>query len=187
MNLERALEAQRVKLLRLLTGWFAVVALLSGGPFALPLPRWVRAFLRDMLTRAEYAAQCLVLVSARLQAGDRGVAVQNAPVSFLPLLSVQPVEDVPSTQILLCRMRALRRLLETLPRHGRRLLRSARPKKVAGPSAFWRHPKRGFAAMVAVPQWIAPEVERPPDRVRSVVVTLRSRSVRTGDICVGCS
>lgn len=183
MDLERALETQRVRLLRLLTGWFAVVALLSGGPFALPLPRWVRAFLSEMLTRAEYAAQCLVLVSAGLQAkGERGGA--GLRVSAPPLQQHQSGAGVPTTVALIRRMKALRRLLQDLPRRGRRLLRIRRAvSRVVGAVSFAPEDRAAGSAR----QWIAPGEERPPDKVPALVLTLRSRPFRTGGVCVGCS
>ena len=66
VDFKRALETQRVKLLRLLAGWVFMLGILSGGPFALPVPRWVRAFFETLVIRAEYAAQSLVQVSVYL-------------------------------------------------------------------------------------------------------------------------
>jgi len=135
VEIERALETQRVKLLRLLTGWFAVVVLLSVGPFA--APRWARVFLDDLLVRAEFAAQCLVRVSAGLQA-DACWAV------------------------LIRRMKALRRLLQDLPRYGRRMLRPLDAHESA--ATFGNSLMNLDRTHRVSPQWIAPGVERPPDK-----------------------
>ena len=161
VGLERALETQRVRLLRLLTGWLAVVAVLSAGPLAVPLPLWARAYFDDLLIRAELAAQYMVQVSARIQArGEFGSAGATcvAPAS----LDLVP-EDVPSTAALLRRMRALRRVLLDLQRFGLRLLRR-REGRAARPAVTWEHLTHSVLRF-DVPQWIAPTVERPPDRV----------------------
>ena len=181
VDLERALEAQRVRLLRLLTGWLAVVALMSGGPLALPLPRWLRAFFADLLIRVEFAAQCMVQVSACLQAGQSGTVSSLRPMPVLR--PAHSVDDVPSVVALLRRMKTLRRLLRDLPRHGRRLLRRCESRRVSRRTS-WAGLSRG-ASGFAMPQWIVPEVERPPDVVGTIFVTLCSRSVRTGGVCVG--
>lgn len=161
MNLERAMETQRVKLLRLLTGWFAVVAFLSAGPVSLPLPRWVRAYFADLLLRAELAAVYLVQVSARLQAGDQWRVIQEPLSPFVRF--DQSGQAVPSTAALLRRMRALRRVLQDLKRAGRRRLRRMGRTETVRPFPF--APNREGRAIAAAPQWIAPGVERPPDRL----------------------
>jgi len=184
VDLERALETQRVRLLRLLTGWFAVVAVMSGGPFAVALPRWVRAVFADLLVRAELAAQCLVQVSARLQAGDRWGFVEDASSSFVPLDAAGRTDDVPSTAALLRRMRALRRLLQNLPHFGRRLLRRL---DVGEARVFFGvAPAHDCRTPAASPQWIAPGIERPPDRLGiDLALEWCSRSDRTGGIWRG--
>ena len=160
VGLERALETQRVRLLRLLSGWFAVVAVLSGGRLAVPLPLWVRVFFDDLLIRAELAAQYMVQVSARMQArGDfamaEGVFVQPARVALAP-------DEVPSTDALMGRMRALRRVLRELPRYGRRLLRRLRGRAID--RIALSDDRARDVSRPALPQWNAPQVERPPDK-----------------------
>ncbi len=156
MEIERALETQRVKLLRLLTGWFAVVVLLSVGPFA--APRWARVFLDDLLVRAEFAAQCLVRVSAGLQADARWAVVAEVP----SLSESDSVDGVPSTAVLIRRMKALRRLLQDLPRYGRRMLRPLDAHESA--ATFGNSLMNLDRTHRVSPQWIAPGVERPPDK-----------------------
>ena len=161
MDLERALEMQRVKLLRLLTGWFALMALVSGGSLAFPLPRWARSFFVDLIVRAEFGAQCLVRVSAHLQAGERWALAENSVSSFPVLEAGDAGEDVPSTAALIRRMKALRRLLRDVPRYARRLLRPLVADDRAGHGAVACGSMR---KELASPQWIAPQDERPPDK-----------------------
>jgi len=179
VNLERALEMQRVKLLRLLTGWFAVVALITAGPLAVPLPRWVRAVFADLLVRAEFAAQCLVRVSARLQAGERWAVAGASRSAFVGLATANCADDIPSTTALLRRMRALRRLLQDLPRFGRRLLRRLSDDSA---DAFLESiPTHESRAPSVAPQWVVPGIERPPDRLGiDLNLALRSRSFGDG-------
>ena len=167
MNVERALETQRVKLLRLLTGWFAVVVLLSAGPLALPLPVWFRSFLAGVLTRAEFAAQCLVRVSVCLQAHGGGCGAYDVPRSDFALGSDEELRDaLPSSEVLIRRMNALRDLLENLPRHARRLLSV---QTVVGEAFDFRAPPRAFLSRdrltTAGADWIGPRVDRPPDKM----------------------
>ena len=160
VDLERTLEIQRLRLLRLLTGWISVLGVLSFAPATLPLPRWIRAFFDRVLLRAELAAQFLVQVSALQQA--TGDLVAHVPRERAQ--SQQSVE-VCSTQMLLRRMIALRDVLENLPRHARRLLRV---RKIAGEALNYsapprRLPVRGRMATVTA-DWMLPRVERPPDK-----------------------
>ena len=165
MDLERALETQRARLLQLLAGWVVMLGFLSAGPLALPLPRWVRAFFATLVTRAEFAAQSLVQVSACLQitggAVDPVRGQRPAPTS-------EATSDVPSTQALFQRIEALRLLLETLPRHTRRLLRV---QKSVGVAFDYSVPLRVLVSQdhgaKAGANWVAPRVERPPDKAQT--------------------
>ncbi len=160
--MERTLETQRVKLLRLLAGWFTIVELVSMGPLRVELPRWMRSFLQTVLIRAEFAAQSLVIVAAC-------VAVKNGAGGSLPCRApsvrcshpTEYADDVPSTLAILRRMRALRALLKDLPRRGLRLLRTARRPRTA----------RCQSSVVVIPElhdWAlaARRIERPPDKAR---------------------
>ena len=164
MDFERAIETQRVKLLRLLTGWVVMLGVLSGGPLALPVPRWVCAIFQALLVRAELGAQYLIQVSAFTQTSGGAIAAVSAlrPPS-------ENSDTVPSAQSLLQRMCALRNVLENLPRHARRMLRV---KRVAGEAFDYAAASSASAvrfALVAVdPDWIVPRVERPPDKLRSL-------------------
>ena len=160
MDLERSLETQRVKLLRLMAGWVAVLGVLTFGPVALPAPRWVRACFDAVLTRAELATQFLVRASALMHGAD-GLMVS-------PLVACarkQQDADVPSAQVLFARMEALRDVLTNLPRYARRLLRV---RKQAGEAFDFTEPSRVAPARVRFAgrhaDWTAPRIERPPDK-----------------------
>ena len=160
MNLERTLETQRVRLLRLLAGWIAVLGVLSFGPVALPMPRWVRAFFDRVLIRAELAAQFLMRAIALTQATS-GLVTQTPMARTERRMAV----DVPSAQMLLRRMKALRDVLEDLPRYARRLLRvwntAGEAIDFSAPPCLI--PANGTLAMVSA-DWVQPRIERPPDK-----------------------
>jgi len=158
VDLERAIETQRMALLRLLSGWIAVVGFASGGSFVLPLPRWVRGFFDTLLTRAEFAAQCLVSASACLQGGGhRRDFGESERRSFSHAKG-----DVPSSQTLLRRMEALRGLLENLSRYA---LRQIAFRHKSPPYDWKRDGWRGDdVALVSKSKWLAPQIERPPDQ-----------------------
>ena len=180
LEMERALETQRVKLLRLLAGWVAVVEIVSMGPLQIELPHWMRSFLASLLTRAEFATQNLVFVSACL-AVKRGSRDSMRPGPTVPPVSSQRDESdaVPSTKALLHRMQVLRALLRDLPRHGFRLTRRAARKAPTAKgfrsvrdglraSASW-----GLSEEIAAPGRVA----RPPDKSLAMIRLGRSRSL----------
>ena len=157
MDFERAIETERVRLLRLLTWWLALVGVLSGGPFQVPLPRWVCGFLDTLLPRAELAAQCLLTASTCLHRAGNPVVSIDTPK---PIASRAP-DDVPSSTALLRRMTVLRDLLENLSRYA---LRQSAQRQKSSPFDWTR---RNFdiderAASMHRP-WFAPRLARPPD------------------------
>jgi hypothetical protein len=69
------MEIQRQKLLRLVAGLLVAVAFVSAGPFSCAVAAWVSSVVSSVLSRAEAAAQCLVIVQARIIAARTGSAV----------------------------------------------------------------------------------------------------------------
>ena len=161
MDLDRALETQRLKLLRLLTGWIVILEVLSLCSLGLPLPRWVRAFFETLLLRAEWATQCMVRVSACVtfqQAWDAANDRQRlAPRG-------DRADDVPTARALLQRMAIVRKMLDDLPGYARRLLRVP---TVVGEAFDFRAAVHVCGtrdhAMAINSDWTPPRVERPPD------------------------
>ena len=123
MEMERAIETQRLALLRLLAGWQIAVAVLTAAPFAPAFTRWVCGLVFSVLLKAEAAAECLVFVQARLIASERGGSVDLAWPSRTGIGRSGDVDEPPCPAELCRRLKALRRLLDDLPKHGRRLLR----------------------------------------------------------------
>lgn len=141
MDLKQAIEIQRVRLLRLLTGWFVVFGFLSVAP--VPVPRWARVFLDDVLTRAECAARNMVYASALIKSNG-GLVQPFATLCPQPEIA----DDVPTTAALLRRMKALRRMLQDLPRHARRIMRV---QKIPGEAFDFSAPPRACLSANAMP------------------------------------
>jgi len=160
VNLERALDTQRVRLLRLVTGWIILLGVLSVGPLALPVPRWVRVFFETVLIRAELAANYMLHTSALMQ--GNGDVVDCGPAARVCRMVDAETQSV---EALLHRMKALCDLLDHLPRHARRLVRVCQCAGVAFDYATAPHfsVRRNHAAMGDM-DWTAPRVERPPDK-----------------------
>lgn len=127
MEIEQGISTQRLRLSRLVTGLLLVVAFSSAAPFSCAYRVWLRRALLSILTRAEYAAQCLVIVQARVLAVQAGVCDRNALIAAaredLRNFAFSPDEDLPSFRALRRRLKALQAVLADLPRYGLRLLR----------------------------------------------------------------
>jgi len=172
MDLERAMILQRDALLRLLAGLVIAVRVMSFGPLANLVPRWVAAFISSFLDRAEAAAQCLVIATA----AKSGVRVSCSSKEFARLLAnAERVEDAgldPSDLIssdrLWTRIEALRDVLENLPRHARRLVRCltqrAEPSRLGLASDTRNTCVSEVIGVHFGYQRFVPKIERPPDK-----------------------
>ena len=166
MDLERAIDAQRLKLLRLIAGWLAVVAFVSGAPFSPEFPRWVRAYVSSVLSRAECAAQYLVIAQARLIAGRTGCDFDQALFFDCAALNSAGQARGESLAALRGRLKTLRVVLENLPRYGLRLLHRVEKRarrlvheRIAVPCSDMQDAKTLCAWRL-----IGVRIERPPDK-----------------------
>jgi hypothetical protein len=133
VDIETALHTQRFRLLRLLAGLVFALKVVSFMPAASMMPRSVRRSFSAIILRAEAAAQCLVVVCARLLFGRSAVeaAIGRAPIP-------RPFEILPddgfSNAVLLRRIAVLQTVLRDLPRYARRLMkRCSRARKAPSP------------------------------------------------------
>lgn len=173
MDLGRAVETQRDALLRLLAGWGVVVEVLSYGPFAGAMPHWLGSFISSLLSRAEIAADYLVIASAKALARQSGAVPEGgwSAVFEWSAQAAKPSGDrVTSTQDLKARIDFLAALLKDLPRYAalllRRIMQKAsqilEPAHRAGPMSPRSARNTGY--LLADYRWLAPCVERPPDK-----------------------
>lgn len=162
MNMERALETQRLKLLRLLAGLVVVLRFVSVAPAVSMLPQWVRSRVASLLARIESAANSLVIVAACQILRAQGVRSLNG-VSFpYSQGSASPV-DGPSNEALLRRIKRLKALLEDLPRHARRMI-ARMMKSTTDPEEPSEVREIRVAIFATVDTPIASRIERPPDK-----------------------
>ena len=164
MDIERAMETQRLRLLRVLAGLIAVVAFVSAAPFSSAVSRWFAESVFSILLRAEAAAQCLVIVQARLLAVRKGSDLNRASLPELRISRTLEIETPVSLKDLRKRLDALRALLSDLPRHGLRLLRSTEKRAFRAPRTHETAPSRAAPGGLTTLRIIGSRIERPPDK-----------------------
>jgi len=158
--MERALETQRLRLLRLLAGLVFALALVPLAPAVSMVPRWIRSYVSSVLARMESAADGLVIVSAYLLFRHRAAAALAARPIDPPHVEVIP-EDGFSVDHLLSRISALRAKLNNLPRHARRLIQRCSEKEVSPSRIPFLIAPEDFATDQAVR---SARIDRPPDK-----------------------
>jgi len=175
VDIERALETQRRKLLRLLTGLFAAFEILSVVSVDRELPRWFVSMSYYILCRAESAAQCLVLVQTRLltRQGVDVVAVsqgrdyaKHKPPYGRRLNSqgerlrnqIRALQDVLTN----LRDHAVRKMRLDAERHLAALMQGTRSNRIVG---FQRSADQALRLVPAGHELVLSRVERPPDKV----------------------
>ena len=126
MEMERALETQRIGLLRILSGLVFALAFVSHLPAVSMVPSWVRSYVTSVLVRAEAAVASLVFVSACVLFDRAAVFSMDRP----SWLSADEHDDDPGIENLLRRITILRAVLADLPRYAKRLVRPCSTKTV---------------------------------------------------------
>ncbi len=171
--MERALEVQRHRLLRVLAGLVLAVGFLSAGPVSHAFSRWAREGLSSVLSRAELAAQYLVVVHARLIAERSGESLDLQKMIDIAHSNCARVGSEHSVCGLRRRLWAVQTLLNDLPRRGQRLLRQIERmlrRAVSGALCLscpeTQEPSINGAARIALAR-----IERPPDKKRLYQMT----------------
>ena len=162
MEMERALETQRLALLRLLAGLAAALRLVAFAPAVSLMPRWVQSYVASLLERLESAAHSLVIVTACGVLRRQGMRSMGG-LSFPPLPVRALTEDASSCAALLRQINQLRAVLEDLPRHAKRMIRRMlRPKAKPRVPSVYRDVCAGILVVADAP--IVERIERPPDK-----------------------
>ncbi len=163
--MERALEVQRHRLLRVLAGLVLAVGFLSAGPVSQAFSRWVREGLSSVLSRVELAAQYLVIVQARLIAERSGAPIDLQKMIDVAHSNSAKIGSEDSVCSLRWRLHTVQTLLNDLPRQGQRLLRRIERvmrRVVSGAlSLLCPEPQPSFDTAWRIAQM---RVERPPDK-----------------------
>ena len=153
--MERALETQRLALLRVLAGLAMALRLVSFAPVVSMLPRWVRLHVSSVLMRSEVASQSLVYVAACVYFGHRG----DWP--GMPTQVEAVPEDGFSSEVLLRRIAALRAVLQDLPRYAKRLMTR---RKETRETTYREWPPLNVEMLPPPPFPLQARIERPPDK-----------------------
>jgi len=85
VDIERALETQRLRLLRMVAGLVVLVGFLSAHPVSRGFSIWTCRFVGSILSRAEAAARYLVIAQARMLKALRAI-LMDLPRHALRLL-----------------------------------------------------------------------------------------------------
>ena len=179
MDLGRAVDTQRDALLRLLARLMLVIEVLSCGPFDGKVTRWVCRSLSSVLSRAELAGQYLVIGSARLLVARGVVAPEGDWLSAARRdagVNAGASYEAVTCDSLLFRMKALKAVLEDLPRHALRLLRRiARAGRLAladGTSRLAIAAARRAIGTFRPERDRAARIDRPPDKGLAFVAAI---------------
>jgi len=136
-----------------------VVAFVSNAPAVSMLPQWVRSSIAALLPRVEAAAECLVIVAARVFCGQR--IEPSLAVGLLVRDEFAHDQDIPAV-CLLRRIAVLCAALRDLPRQAKRLIkrltRSENQEQTETPVLeVISSPPKALLFLVA-------RIERPPDK-----------------------
>ena len=168
--MERAIETQRLRLLRFVAGLVVALRVLSVGPVSRGFAAWACCYVGSILVRAEAAARYLVIAKARRMAARNGFAVDRGEFG----LSATPEFAACETDLSLCdvrgRLDALRAVLMDLPRHALRLLRRIEKRMRRTVYASQAMPRPDTRLPETLRDWrlAGLRIERPPDRESTV-------------------
>ena len=155
MDFERAMETQRLKLLRILTGLALVVVFVARIPAVSMMPRWVCAAVLAQLVRIESAINSLIIVASVAVCGYRGEALRLPSPAHLD----RSRRDVPIAG-LLRQITRLQAILDDLPGYARHLMRRMTRSNTVEPEVILPVERDGGVARVVTPY--SKRIERPP-------------------------
>ncbi len=165
MDFERALETQRLRLLRLVAGLVVLVGVLSLGPVSKGFSGWTCRFVGSILSRAETAARYLAIAQVRMMLARSGMELNQRQISDSLARAYAP-DDV-DLSLLECRrrLRGLCAVLEDLPRFALRLLRwiEKQTRRASGTLRVSPFPDGRLVPSLSDWQLAGARIERPPD------------------------
>lgn len=175
MDIERTIETQRLRLLRLVAGLVVLAGFLSVGPVSRVFSVSICGFIGSILSRAEAAVRYLLIAQAYAMIERGGIALDRSHFSET-LAHAVPVDETDMSPFE-CRRRlkALHSVLMDLPRHALRLIR--RIERRMGLMACSDRLSPREDARLAAPlrdRRPAPRrIERPPDKTLSAFAVFR--------------
>lgn len=174
MGFERALDIQRLRLLRIIAGLVLLLGFLSVGPVSRGFSVWACGFVGSVLARAEAAARYLVIAHAYRLAARGGFDVDRKQLAACAARVSIADADV-SLADCQRRLRVLRMVLKDLPRAALRLLRQIvkQARRTGAERAFLPAPEVRLLGSPCDWRLARTRIDRPPDRV---VTTLADTS-----------
>ena len=166
MVLERAIETQRLRLLRIIAGLLVAVGFLSVGPVSRSFSDWVCEYVDSILSRAELAGRYLIVAQARLMAARAGIDLDRNRFSECLIFDFTACEADFSLSECRARLKALQAVLFDLPGQARCLLRRIGKQKRSEERAARPLPRPAMRRSVSLRAWrlARTRIERPPDR-----------------------
>ena len=166
MDFERTLEAQRLKLFRIVAGLFVVVGVLSVGPVSRGFSVWACGFVGSILSRAEAAARCLVFARANSMIAGSGIELDRSWLSESLARAFAASETEVSLSECRVRLKDLYAVLTDLPRHAVRLIRRAQKhmRRAIRVDQLLPRLDRNHPAPICVWNLTTTRIERPPDK-----------------------
>ncbi len=166
MDIERTLETQRLKLLRMVAGLVVSLGFMALGPVSRGFSNWVARYVGSILSRAELAVRFMLITQACLMVARRGMDIDRRQISAF----LDPVLWTGETELSLsechARLRAVRGVLLDLPRHAMRLLRRIKKRLRRGECSDPISPCPSHGLSISFSGWRLAEnrIERPPDK-----------------------
>jgi len=170
VDIERTLETQRLKLLRIVAGLGVVLGVLTVGPISRWFSEWTLGFVGALLPRIEAASRYMVITQAYLIGGRSGLRMDARQIAgcLAPILPLSETEiSLPDCQK---RLKALRLILSDLPRHAARLVRriEKEARRAVRTIRVPHHGEGSSFALLSESQLITNRIERPPDKIRAL-------------------
>ena len=174
MDYERAIETQRLKLLRIVAGLDVLVGFLSLGPVSRGFSISVCGFVGAMLSRAETAARYLVIAQARSMEFRGGMITDRN--RFSDSLAHGFFADEADVSLSDCRQRlqALCAVLTNLPCHAARLIRRIEKQMRGVTHACQLSYRFDTRQCPVLHDWrlARTRIERPPDKGLARIVVI---------------
>ena len=168
MDIERTLETQRFKLLRIIAGLAVVLEVLALAPVSRWFSEWTLGIVGSFLSRAEAAARCLLLTRVYLIARQNDLEIDREQIA--DALDAALIVDGPDISLAECRhrLKRLRAVLMDLPRHALRLLHriAKRCRRNTRSDRTFSRPDLRPSTPLRAWRQAALRVERPPDKGR---------------------
>ncbi len=166
MDIERTLETQRHRLLRIVAGLIVVIGVLAVGPVSRRFSDWTLGFVVSVLSRAEAAARFMLITQACLIISRNGLDLDRHRISEVLAPDMRGNETGMSLFECQKRLKILHIILRDLPRCALRLIRRMEKLLRHSSKAGQSSPRldQDSLALSGDDALPANRIERPPDK-----------------------